>query len=198
MILGLTGVIGSGKSTVARMLREAGAVVIDADAIAREVVAPGTSGFGEVVAAFGPGVVGPDGALDRKALGAIVFNDPEAKKRLEAIIHPRVRDREIALIAQHTQADAPMIVLDVPLLFETNADELCDATAVVTVDDAVRIQRLTSSRGMTHEQVIARDNAQWSREEKVARADFVLDNSASLEDTQRQVLRLYQRLTQRA
>lgn len=196
MILGLTGVMGSGKSTVAAMLRAAGAAHIDADVIAREVVAPGTAGFGEVVAAFGAGVVGADGALDRKALGAIVFKDPAAKKRLEAIIHPRVRDREVGLIAEHRRAGAPLIVLDVPLLFESGAEGLCDAVLVVVVRDEVRIHRLTSTRGMTHQEVTARDKAQWSQEQKAARADFVLDNSGTLEDTQQQVLRLYQQLTQ--
>lgn len=196
MILGLTGVIGSGKSTVAAMLRAAGAAHVDADVIAREVVAPGTPGFAEVVAAFGSGVVGADGALDRKALGAMIFKDPSLKKKLEAIIHPRVRDREVALIDDHRRAGAPLVVLDVPLLFETGAQSLCDKVLVVVVRDDVRIQRLTSTRGMTHDQITARDKAQWSQDEKAARADFVLDNSGTLEDTQQHVLRLYRQLTQ--
>ena len=198
MILGLTGVMGSGKSTVAAMLRAAGAAHVDADAIAREVVAPGTPGFDEVVAEFGPKVVGTDGALDRNVLGSLVFTDAGAKRRLEAIIHPRVRDREMALIAEHLEAEVPLVVLDVPLLFETGAERLCDKVLVVTVREEVRIERLTSARRMTQAQITARDKAQWSQEEKARRADFVLDNSASLEDTQRQVLRLYRQLTQRA
>lgn len=192
MILGLTGTLGSGKSTVSGMLRDKGARIICADEIAREVVAPGTQALQEIVAAFGPEVLAPDRSLDRKALAARVFNDSSALRQLEAIIHPRVRDRELQLI--ETYRSSPLIILDIPLLFESGADALCDAVAVVTVDEDTRLQRLTTQRGMNPGDARRRIAAQMPQEEKVRRATHVINNSGSLQETERQVDRLLEEI----
>lgn len=187
-VLGLTGSYGSGKSTVARMLAAAGGFLIDADAISRELTAPGGAALPAIRAAFGDGVFVPDGTLDRKALGALIFSAPEKRAILEGILHPRVREQEVALLeAARSDGRYPFVVLDVPLLFETGVDALCHATCVVSVNEQVREARLLRRDGATPEQVRARLAAQLPQEEKSRRATFVVENSGSLEDTQRQV-----------
>ena len=186
--IGLTGGIGSGKSTVSALLAARGAVVVDADRLAREVVEPGTPGLAAVVAAFGEGVLGPDGALDRPALAAVVFSDPDARARLDAIVHPLVRERAGALAAEAPQ-DA-VVVHDVPLLVETGAWEPYDLVLVVEAEPATRVSRLVR-RGLTEADARARIAVQATDEQRRAVADVVLDNSGSQEDLAAQVARFW-------
>lgn len=194
--VGLTGGIGSGKSEVSRRLARLGAVIIDADAIAREVVEPGTDGLAEVVAAFGPQVLLPDGSLDRGRLGDIVFASPEQRSRLNAIVHPKVGARMAELEAA-AGPDA-IVVHDVPLITENNLASGFDLVVVVDTSPAVQARRLTVQRGMTREQAEARMAAQASREQRLAIADVVIDNSASLAELDRQVGELWSVLRRRA
>jgi dephospho-CoA kinase len=186
--IGLTGGIGSGKSTVSRLLEQRGAVIVDADAIAREVVAAGTPGLTAVTEAFGDGVVAPDGSLDRPALAAVVFADPEARKRLDAIVHPLVRARAIE-VAAAAPADA-VVVSDVPLLVETGQAGSYDLVLVVEADPATRVARLVQ-RGLTAEDARARMAAQATDEQRRAVADVVLDNSGTPEELEAQVDRFW-------
>lgn len=188
-MVGLTGGIGSGKSEVARRLAELGAVVIDSDRLAREVVEPGTEGLAEVVAAFGPEVLGPDGALDRPALGRRVFADEAARHRLEAIIHPRVRARSAELIAA-APPDA-VVVNDVPLLVESGIGAGFDLVVVVAASEPSRLSRLARYRGMSAEEARSRMAAQATDEQRRAVADVVLDNDGSLEELRAAVDRLW-------
>lgn len=190
--IGLTGGIASGKSEVTRLLAALGAVVIDADVLAREVVAPGTDGLTEVTAVFGPGVLDPSGALDRPALGRVVFGDEAARRKLEAIIHPRVRARAASL-----EAEAPpdaVVVHAIPLLVETGQARKFDQLVVVDVPEDVQVERLVRTRGMSEAEARARIAAQASRDERRAAADVVLDNSGTLADLERQVRELWDRL----
>jgi dephospho-CoA kinase len=191
--IGLTGGIGSGKSTVSRLLAERGAVVVDADAIAREVVEPGTVGLAAVVAAFGDGILAADGSLDRPALGAVVFADPDARGRLNAIVHPLVRERA-AELADRVPDDG-VVVHDVPLLVESGqaADQgghVYDLVLVVETDLETRLQRLLR-RGMTEDDARARIAVQATDEERRAVADVVLDNSGTPEELAAQVDRFW-------
>jgi dephospho-CoA kinase len=186
--IGLTGGIGSGKSTVSRLLAEHGAVIVDADAIAREVVEPGTPGLAAVVEAFGTGVLAPDGSLDRPALAAVVFADPEARRRLDAIVHPLVRARA-AEVAAAAAPDA-VVVHDVPLLVETGQAGLYDVVVVVEADPETRVARLVQ-RGLTAEDARARMAAQATDEQRRAVADVVLDNSGTPERLAEQVDRVW-------
>jgi dephospho-CoA kinase len=176
--VGLTGGIGSGKSAVAALLAEHGAVVIDADAVAREVVAPGTDGLALVAAEFGPEVVGPDGALDRVRLAAVVFTDAAARERLNRIVHPLIAARTRELVAA-APPDA-VLVHDVPLLVENNLAGAYDLVLVVEAPEAVRIERLRASRGMTEADARARMSVQASDARRRAAADVVIENSGDL------------------
>jgi dephospho-CoA kinase len=189
--IGLTGGIGSGKSTVARLLAERGAVVVDADAIAREVVEPGTPGLAAVVATFGEEMLTADGALDRPALGAVVFADPDARGRLNAIVHPLVRERAAELAA--AVPDDGVVVHDVPLLVESGqlrAGEAHDLVLVVETDLTTRLERLVR-RGMTEDDARARIAVQATDEERRAVADVVLDNGGTPEGLAAQVERFW-------
>jgi dephospho-CoA kinase len=194
--VGLTGGIGAGKSEVSKRLAAYGAVLIDADLIAREVVAPGTDGLAEVVEAFGAGVVGPDGALDRVALGDIVFADSDKLERLNAIVHPRVgaRMREVEEAAR----PGSVIVHDVPLIAENGLAGTYDLVVVVDVPPRIQLDRLVRLRGMSRDQAQARMTAQASREQRLAIATIVLDNSGSLAELDRQVGELWAELRRRA
>jgi len=189
MSVGLSGGIGAGKSAVAARLADHGALIVDADAIAREVVASGTDGLAAVVEAFGSGILAADGSLDRARLGDQVFADVEARERLNAIIHPLV-SRRSAEIAAAAPAEA-VVVHDIPLLVENDLSSAYDVVIVVLADDDVRIGRLRDGRGMTEEQVRARMAAQASDEQRRAVADVVLDNSGTLEALHRQVDQLW-------
>ena len=196
LLVGLTGGIGSGKSTVARMLAERGAVVLDADAFAREAVAAGTPGFRAVVERFGGEVVDPDGELDRPGLAAIVFADDDARRNLEAIVHPEVRRRLIRAIEAHADGD-DILVIDSPLLVEAGQGGSVQLLVVVTAPEEAQLERLAADRGMSEEEVRARMAAQIPPEEKAANADVVLDNEGDLLDLERQVDRLWRHLEAR-
>lgn len=188
MILGLTGSLGSGKTYVSSLLRLCGAPVICADLLAREVVAPGTTALHQITTAFGSDVIQADGSLDRPRLAARVFNDPQLRKSLEEIIHPRVRARELQLLEE--LKGCPLRIVDVPLLFETGFDVYCDKIAVVIVTDEARKQRLRHFRAMTDEEITSRLASQMPQEEKARRASFLIDNSGSKAHTLHQVNRM--------
>ena len=187
--VGLTGGIGAGKSEVARRFADLGAVLVDSDVLAREVVATATPGLAAVVAAFGPQVLGPDGALDRESLAALVFPDSDARSRLEAIIHPLVRARSAEVVAAAAAADPRVIVVhDVPLLAESGLAGQFDAVVVVVAELSVRLHRLVAGRGMTEADARARIAAQASDAERAAVATHIIHNDASLADLDRAVL----------
>ncbi|MCY7401020.1 MAG: dephospho-CoA kinase [Nocardioides sp.] len=177
--VGLTGGIGSGKSTVADLLASYGAVLIDADVLAREAVAAGTPGLAAVAEEFGTGVLGPDGSLDRGLLGSVVFADPVRRERLEAIVHPYVRRRSRD-IAAAAPTDA-VVVHDVPLLVELGLKDQYDVVVVVDVEEQTQFRRLISSRGLTEVEARARIDAQVTRGQRLAAADFVVNNDGDLE-----------------
>jgi dephospho-CoA kinase len=188
-VIGLTGGIGSGKSTVSEMLRALGAAVISSDALAREVVAPGQPALEEIREAFGPEVVQADGSLDRPALARRVFADPEARRRLEAITHPRVRALTLQRLDSLRSGGSAAAVVDVPLLYEVGMDEagIFDEIWVVWVPAEVQVARVVARDRCDEAQARARLQAQWPLEEKARRADRVIDNSGDEEATRRQV-----------
>ena len=182
--VGLTGGIGSGKSTVAQMFADLGAWVVDADAIAREVVARGTEGLAELVEQFGAQILTDNGDLDRAAVAAVVFSDPSARERLNAIVHPLIARRTTELIAAIPQ-DA-VLVHDVPLLVELGMQATYDLVVVVDAPDDVRVQRLVQ-RGLDEDDARARIAAQASRDERLAVADVIIENTGDLDDLRTQV-----------
>jgi dephospho-CoA kinase len=192
MRVGLTGGVASGKSTVSGMLADLGAVVIDADLLAREVVGRGTDGLAEVVAAFGPQVLTPAGELDRPAVGALVFADGAKRRALEEIIHPRVRAR-----AAEMEASAPegsVVVHDIPLLAETGQGAAFDAVVVVDVPTELQVERMVRDRGWSAEEADSRIAAQASREDRRAIATYVIDNTGTLLELRRRVSEVYAEL----
>jgi dephospho-CoA kinase len=200
---GLTGGIGSGKSEVSRRLAGHGAVIIDADVAARAVVAPGTPGLARVAEVFGAAVLGPDGALDRERLGAIVFADPAARASLNAIVHPlvgqwmRAAEADAVAAADGDGDGDAIIVHDVPLLTENRRAGGFDLVIVVDVPPELQLERLVGQRGMTPDQARARMAAQASREQRLAVADLVIDNSGSLADLDRRVAEVWADLQHR-
>ncbi|AJP01539.1 dephospho-CoA kinase [Streptomyces cyaneogriseus subsp. noncyanogenus] len=194
--VGLTGGIGAGKSEVSRLLVECGAVLIDADRIAREVVEPGTPGLEAVVAAFGEEVLAEDGGLDRPRLGSLVFADPEKLAVLNSIVHPLVgaRSRELEAAA----AEDAVVVHDVPLLTENGLAPLYDVVVVVDADPATQLDRLVRLRGMSEQDARARMAAQATREQRREIADIVIDNDVPLEELRRRVKDVWAELTRRA
>jgi dephospho-CoA kinase len=193
--VGLTGGIGSGKSEVSRRLGAYGAIVIDADLIAREVVAPGTDGLAEVVGEFGPGVVGPDAALDRARLGDLVFADQQKLATLNAIVHPRVGARMDELAA--SAGPDSIVVYDVPLIAENDLAADYDLVIVVDVPPRMQVDRLVRLRGMSRDQARSRMAAQAARDRRLSIADIVVDNSGSLAELDRQVGDLWTELRRR-
>lgn len=196
--VGLTGGIGSGKSTVARMLRQQGAVVVDADAIARELMAPGSPVLDDVAEAFGPDVLDASGALDRAGLARIVFGDDEARERLNGIVHPAVRAESQRLVDGAASAPdfAGVIVQDIPLLVETGQGGDFDAVIVVEAPEDLRVDRLVSSRGMAEEDARARIRAQATDDQRRAVATRIIDNSGEPEATAAQVETIWSDLTE--
>jgi dephospho-CoA kinase len=190
--VGLTGGIGAGKSTVARLLTGHGAIVLDADLAARAVVEPGTEGLTEVARAFGPEVLRADGSLDRAALASVVFADEERRTRLNAIVHPRVR----AWMAERAAAapEGSVVVQDIPLLVEGGLVPLFDFVIVVDADDDTRITRLVRDRGMAEQEARARIAAQAPRAQRNAAADRLIDNGGSPEDLEKAVAELWRDL----
>ncbi|WP_296805809.1 dephospho-CoA kinase [Thiocapsa sp.] len=174
LVIGLTGGIGSGKSTVADALAARGAAVIDTDVIARELTEPGQPALAEIAAAFGNNLIAGDGRLDRDALRAQVFSDPEARVRLEGILHPRIKDRMLERLAA---LHAPYAVLVIPLLFETNQHTLVDRVLVVDIPESAQRERVRRRSGLTHGEINRIVASQISRAERLARADDILDNS---------------------
>ena len=185
LLIGLTGGIGSGKSTVSSLLAERGAVVIDADAITREVQQPGGPVLAAMVDRFGARILGAGGALDRQAVADIVFHDPEALSDLNAIVHPAVGAEIVRRLAEAAETD-DVVVLDVPLLVESGRDDMA-ALVVVDVDPEIAVRRLVEQRGMREDDARARMARQVSREERLARADLVIDNSGTLAELEEAV-----------
>ncbi|GHH17027.1 dephospho-CoA kinase [Streptomyces rubradiris] len=196
LTVGLTGGIGAGKSEVSRLLVEHGAVLIDADRIAREVVAPGTPGLAAVVDAFGPDVLAADGGLDRPRLGSIVFADPEKLAVLNSIVHPLVRDRSREL--ESAVPEDAVVVHDVPLLTENGLAPLYDVVIVVDASPRTQLDRLVRLRGMTEEDARARMAAQATREQRREIADIVIDNDVSLDALRERVAEVWDDLARRA
>jgi dephospho-CoA kinase len=194
--VGLTGGIGAGKSEVSQRLASYGALVIDADQIARAVVEPGTPGLAQVVGLFGTGVLAPDGTLDRQRLGEIVFGDDDLRAKLNSIIHPLVGAR-LRELEQGADADA-ILIEDVPLIAENDLAGFYDLVVVVDVPPRLQEERLIRDRGMTPDQVAARMAAQASREQRLAIAGIVVDNSGSLAELDREVGELWAELSRRA
>ena len=197
LLVGLTGGIGSGKSTVARMLEERGAVVFDADLLAREAVEPGTQGHTAVIERFGADVLAPGGVLDREALASIVFADPSARRDLEQIVHPEVR----RLFAEGSEAYRDtdrIVVFSAPLLVESGMHTAFEILVVVSATVATQIERLMRQRGMSEQAIRARIDAQAPLEDKAAVADFLVDNEGTLAELESQVERLWHDLSARA
>jgi dephospho-CoA kinase len=198
LLVGLTGGIGSGKSEVSKRLAALGAMVVDADKVAREVVEPGTPGLRDVVAAFGPGVLLADGALDREGLGRVVFGDPEKLAQLNAIVHPLVGER-IAAIMATVEKDHPeaVVVYDVPLLVENNLQGRYEVVVVVAASPQTQLHRLVEQRGMAAEDAEARIAAQAPLAAKLAVADYVIDNDGDLAALDEQVRQVWRDLVER-
>lgn len=190
--VGLTGGVASGKSAVAAKLASLGAVVIDADALARQVVEPGTPGLAAIKDTFGEGILLPDGSLDRPALGAIVFSDAAQRAKLNEIVHPLVREQAEAL--REAAAPGALVVEDIPLLVESGQADRFDAVIVVQAPHDERIRRMVQDRGWSRDDAEARMAAQAKDEQRAAVADYLLDNSGSLEELEAQVASLYRQL----
>ncbi len=182
LVVGLTGGIGSGKSTVAALLAARGATVIDADVVARQVVEPGTPAFGAVVDRFGPAAVGVDGSLDRQALAAVVFGHPAALADLNAIVHPAVRARIDESVMAHRASGAGVVVVEIPLLVESGRSYGTVAVIVVDCPEEVALRRLVDGRGMSEDDARRRMAAQASRADRLAAADLVIENTGSVDD----------------
>lgn len=190
--LGLTGGIGSGKSTVSAILEEHGAVVVDADRIVRELQVPGQPVFDAMVTEFGSGIVADDGNLDRQAVADIVFGDDDALKRLNAIVHPAVGATMAERLAALAETDQ-VVILDIPLLVESGRDDMA-AVIVVDVDPDLAVERLVEHRGFSEDDARARISRQASREDRLARADVVIDNSGTVDELRAQVVDLWRRV----
>jgi dephospho-CoA kinase len=186
-LIGLTGGIATGKSTVARMLAERGATVIDADELARRVVEPGQPAYAAVVERFGAEVVKPDGTLDRGRLGAVVFADPNARRDLERITHTRIGELMQRRIADAFAHDAPVAVVDIPLLYEATRDDMFEGVLLVYAPRAEQLRRMVSRDGFSEAEATARLDAQLPIESKRNLATWVIDNGGDLRDTERQV-----------
>jgi len=189
-VFGLTGNIGSGKSAVAAMLREAGIPVLDADRISREMTAPGGRAYDAVVETFGRGILRDDGSIDRKRLGEIVFADPRSRERLEAITHPAIFEGMKEAISGIEREGHRVVVVEAALIHESGRKGLFEAVISVTCDRETAISRLAARDGMTRSQADARLRAQMDADRKAGASDYVIDNSGSLDETRRQVVAL--------
>jgi dephospho-CoA kinase len=193
-LIGLTGGIASGKSTVAKMLHTLGAEVVDADQVAREVVEPGTSGLAQIQSEFGPEVLAPDGSLSRTKLAELVFSDQQKRLKLESILHPLIRARTMELFVK---CQSRVLVYAVPLLVEAKVDYPFDMIVTVEAGAENQVKRMIESRQMSETEARARIEAQATETERVARADVVLDSSGSLEGLERQVHELWKEIAKR-
>jgi len=186
IIIGLTGGIGCGKSAVGKALEALGLARLDTDQVAREVVAAGTPGLAEIVSRFGPTILSSDGTLDRAAMGRMVFSEPEKKSSLEQILHPLIRSR-VSDFVECCRAEHQHAVVEVPLLYEKQRQDVFDTIWVVSTTPELQLARLRSRNGWSHEEVKARISSQMPLAEKVARADTVIENTGTLEDLQERV-----------
>jgi dephospho-CoA kinase len=185
--IGLTGGIGSGKSAVTDILRDLGACVIDADAVAHEVYRPGSDGWREVVAAFGMEIAGPTGEIDRRKLAALVFGDTAQLERLNSIVHPRARKLVTERLETARESGETAAVVEVPLLFEAGWDDMFDEVWVVTAPEETAVGRVATARGIEADSVRSRMRAQMSDEDRLSRADLAIDNSHTLENLKARV-----------
>lgn len=191
LVAGLTGNIGSGKSTVARMLKKLGARVIDTDQVARDVVRPGTPALEKITARFGPEVLNPDGTLDRTRLAQIVFTDPQAREELNAIVHPDIIEVVRETVAEYRdKGGAPLLVIEAPLLIETGLHKMVDEVWLVTVAPETQLARITARYG-SEEEARRRMAAQLSQDAKISLAHRVIDNSGTPEETRQRVLQIW-------
>ena len=197
-LIGLTGGIASGKSTVARRLVEHGAVHIDADDLARRVVEPGKPAYDAIVEEFGTEVLRHDRTIDRAKLGELVFSDDAARARLNAIVHPLVGERSARLMEEAEASGSKVVVYDVPLLVENDLGSLYDVVVVVDTPDEIRVERVATGRGMPRDQVWARIRAQADRKTRLAAADLVIDNSGTFEELRKRVAEVWRELLARA
>ncbi|WP_181884568.1 dephospho-CoA kinase [Neobacillus piezotolerans] len=193
LTIGLTGGIASGKSTVANMCKEMGIPVIDADIEARLAVEPSEPAYRKIVEAFGPGILLPNGELDRQALGALIFHDVAKRNLLNGIVHPEVRKRMAEKREAAEKSGAEVIILDIPLLFESKLTHLADRTLVVQVDWETQLSRLMARNSFSKEEAEARIRSQMPLSEKAALADAVIDNNKGIEETKRQLLEILAR-----
>jgi dephospho-CoA kinase len=195
ILIGLTGSVATGKSTVAKMFKKCGAIVIDADELAREVVQPGKPAWREIVRTFGRRILNLDRTIDRHALGAIVFHDKKKLRHLERIIHPRVAREQIRLTKQAAKNDPKAVVIyDVPLLFEAGIDKRVDKTVVVAATRETQIMRLKNRNGLTRPEALRRIRSQMPLAMKRLRADYILDGTKSRESLSRDISRLFEDL----
>lgn len=190
MIIGLTGSIASGKSTVSQMLKELGYPVVDADLVARQVVEPQTETLLSIEKAFGPEVIREDGSMDREKVGEIIFNDPASRKKLNDIIHPAIRKEMLRQRQVHLDAGCETVVMDIPLLFESKLQHMVDKILVVSVSEQEQLRRLIERNHFTEQEARARIASQLPMSVKEAGADEVLDNNGTIEDTKRQLMRI--------
>jgi dephospho-CoA kinase len=199
ILVGLTGGIACGKSTVARLFQDCGAILIDADELARAVVEPGKPAFKAIVKTFGKQVLATDGTLDRSALAKIVFRNPAKLKRLNAIVHPRVAREQAKLVrAIRTQEPNAVVIYDAPVLFEAGAHRRMDKIIVVAADEATQITRLRTRNHLTKTEALRRIRSQMPLKHKVKQADYVIDGTLSYEQTKHEVERIYAELKQLA
>lgn len=195
MVLGITGSIASGKTTVAQAFQAFGAVVVSADVLAREIVRPGAKVLQQIVEHFGSHVLQEDGTLNRQLMAKVIFNDEQARLVLNSITHPAIAELAGKRLREAEQAGASLVVYDAPLLFEAGADRQVDKVLVVKVDAEVQLARLMARDGIDREQALARIDSQMPQMEKIARADFVVDNSGQPQETKEQVRSLMEQLT---
>jgi len=192
-VIGLTGGIGSGKSTVSQLLAELGAVILDADRVGHEAFKPNTEAWHEVVATFGQQILTPGGEVDRKKLGAIVFSDPESLSRLNQIMHPRMHDMMKAQIEEYRRQGVDVVVLEAAILIEANWTSLIDEVWVTVAPEAAVLERVKKQRGLDEGQTLARIRSQLSNEEREKHADVVINNDGDLDEVKTRVKELWQR-----
>ena len=195
-VIGLTGGIGSGKSTVSQYLAELGAVIIDADKVGHEAFKPDTEAWHEVVATFGREILTPGGEIDRKKLGGVVFSQPEALSKLNGIMHPRMREMMKARIEEYRQQGADVVVIEAAVLIEGNWTPLVDEVWVTVTPESAVLQRLKKQRGLAEEQTLARIRSQLSQEERLKHADVVINNDGNLDEVKAKVKELWEKLHQ--
>mgnify|MGYP001283802880 CR=1 FL=1 len=188
LVIGLTGGIATGKSTVSEMFKEMDIPVVDADVISREVVEPGELAYEKIVDTFGEEVLHPDGTLNRKKLGSIVFGDEQKRKQLNEIVHPEVRKKMISERDRYVQEGHPIVVLDIPLLFESKLTHFVDKTLLIYVDEDIQLKRLMNRDQSTKEEALQRINAQYPISKKLELADAVIYNNGTIEETKEQLL----------